>query len=211
MKSAWGPWLLIAGAALALVGGYLVWHGMPGKPLPAGDLPRVIEVRDGEALPPFSLQGTQGEFGNDKLLGRWTFMFFGYTQCPDICPSALSLMKELRVQLATNGAVAPAPTFQVVFVSVDPRRDTRELLAQYLAAFDPSFIGASGDDASLAELAAKLGVQYRRHDETDQRNYTVDHSTTIHLVDPTGRLAVVFPHPQDASQMAAAFRRIVAR
>ena len=211
MKSAWGPWLLIAGAALALVGGYLVWHGMPGKPLPAGDLPRVIEVRNGEALPPFSLQGTQGEFGNDKLLGRWTFMFFGYTQCPDICPSALSLMKALRVQLATNGAVAPAPTFQVVFVSVDPRRDTRELLAQYLAAFDPSFIGASGDDASLAELAAKLGVQYRRHDETDQRNYTVDHSTTIHLVDPTGRLAVVFPHPQDASQMAAAFRRIVAR
>ncbi len=211
MKSAWGPWLLIAGAALALVGGYLVWHGMPGKPLPAGDLPRVIEVRNGEALPPFSLQGTQGEFGNDKLLGRWTFMFFGYTQCPDICPSALSLMKELRVQLATNGAVAPAPTFQVVFVSVDPRRDTRELLAQYLAAFDPSFIGASGNDASLAPLAGKLGIQYRRHDETDQRNYTVDHSATIQLIDPKGRLAMVFPHFQDASQMAAAFRRIIAR
>ncbi len=211
MKSAWGPWLLIAGAALALVGGYLVWHGMPGKPLPAGDLPHVIEVRNGEALPPFSLQGTQGEFGNDKLLGRWTFMFFGYTQCPDICPSALSLMKELRVQLATNGAVAPAPTFQVVFVSVDPRRDIRELLAQYLAAFDPSFIGASGNDASLAPLAGKLGIQYRRHDETDQRNYTVDHSATIQLIDPKGRLAMVFPHLQDASQMAAAFRRIIAR
>lgn len=211
MKFAKGTWLVVVGAVLVLGGAYLAWRSFPSKPLPAGDMPRMLEVRDGEALPPFRLQGTQGEFGSKSLLGRWTFMFFGYTQCPDICPSALSLMKALRVQLATNGAVAPAPTFQVVFVSVDPRRDTRELLAQYLAAFDPSFIGASGDDASLAELAAKLGVQYRRHDETDQRNYTVDHSTTIHLVDPTGRLAVVFPHPQDASQMAAAFRRIVAR
>lgn len=211
LNPAKAPWLLVAGAVLAVVGGYLVWHGIPGKPLPAGDVPRMLEVRDGEALPPFRLQGTRGEFGNESLLGRWTFMFFGYTQCPDICPTALSLMKELRVQLTTKGAVAPAPTFQVVFVSVDPRRDTRELLTQYLIAFDPSFIGASGDDVSLAPLAGKLGIQYRRHDESDQRNYTVDHSATIQLIDPKGRLAAVFPHPQDATQMAAAFRRTVAR
>ena len=203
--------MLVVGAVLVAGGSYLVWRSFPGSPLPAGEIPRVLEVREDAVLPSFRLQGTHGEFTNDKLLGRWTFMFFGYTHCPDICPTALSLMTELRRNLEKIVAVPPAPTFQVVFVSVDPRRDTRELLSQYLAAFDPLFIGASGDDAALAPLAAKLGIQYQRHDETDQKNYTVDHSAGIHLVDPQGRLAAVFPPPQEAPRMAAEFRRIVAR
>jgi protein SCO1/2 len=206
-----GIWALVAGAILAAGGGYLVWLSFPGKPLPAGEIPRVLEEREDVLLPAFRLQGTHGEFANDKLSGRWTFMFFGYTQCPDICPTALALMKDLKRQLEPNVAVSPAPTFQVVFVSVDPRRDTRELLAQYMAAFDPSFIGASGADAELAPLTATLGIRYQRHDETDRKNYTVDHSAAIHLIDPRGRLAAVFPPPQEASRMAIDFRRIVAR
>ena len=204
-------WLLAVGALLVAGGGYLAWRNFPGKPLPAGEIQRVIEVRDQEALPAFLLQGTRGEFSNQQLLGRWTFMFFGYTQCPDICPTALSLMKEIGRQLDANAAGSPTPGFQVVFVSVDPRRDTRELLSQYLAAFDPRFIGASGEDAALAPLAAKLGIRYRRNDETDRKNYTVDHSAAIHLIDPRGRVAAVFPPPQEAPRMAADFRRLAAR
>lgn len=204
-------WLLVVGAALVAGGGYLVWRSFPAKPLPAGEIPRVLEVRDDPQLPAFRLQGTHGEFANDKLLRHWTFMFFGYTQCPDICPTALSLMKELKRQLESKAAVPAAPPFQVVFVSVDPRRDTRELLAQYMAAFDPTFIGVTGDDSVLAPLVAKLGVQYQRHDETDRKNYTVDHSAAIHLIDPKGRLAAVFPPPQEASRMAVDFQRIVTR
>jgi protein SCO1/2 len=210
-SSAKGLWLLGVGAVLVAGGGYLVWRSFPGSPLPAGEIPRVLEVREDAVLPSFRLQGTGGEFTNDKLLGRWTFMFFGYTQCPDICPTALSLMKDLKRQVELNVGAMPAPTFQVVFVSVDPRRDTRELLSQYLAAFDPLFIGASGDDAALAPLVAKLGIQYQRHDETDRKNYTVDHSAGIHLIDPRGHLAAVFPPPQEALRMAAEFRRIAAR
>jgi protein SCO1/2 len=210
-SSANGLWLLVVGAVLVAGGSYLVWRSFPGSPLPPGEIPRVLEVREDALLPSFRLQGTGGEFTNDKLLGRWTFMFFGYTQCPDICPTALALMKDLKRQLEPNVAVSPAPTFQVVFVSVDPRRDTLELLAQYMAAFDPSFIGASGDDAALTPLTAKLGIQYQRHDETDRKNYTVDHSAGIHLIDPQGRLAAVFPPPQEALRMAAEFRRIAAR
>ncbi len=210
-SSAKGLWLLGVGAVLVAGGGYLVWRSFPGSPLPAGEIPRVLEVREDAMLPSFRLQGTGGEFTNDKLLGRWTFMFFGYTQCPDICPTALSLMKDLKRQVELNVGAMPAPTFQVVFVSVDSRRDTRELLSQYLAAFDPLFIGASGDDAALAPLVAKLGIQYQRHDETDRKNYTVDHSAGIHLIDPRGHLAAVFPPPQEALRMAAEFRRIAAR
>ncbi len=202
---------MVSGALLVVGGGYLVWLSFPGKPLPAGEVPRVLEVRDDAPLPAFHLQGTHGELANDKLLGRWTFMFFGYTQCPDICPTALALMKDLKRQLEPNVAVSSAPTFQVVFVSVDPRRDTRELLTQYMAAFDPSFIGASGDDTELAPLVAKLGIRYQRHDETDRKNYTVDHSAAIHLIDPRGRLAAVFPPPHESSRMAVDFRRITAR
>jgi protein SCO1/2 len=208
MKSGSGRWLLLAGLALALVGSYLTWRSLKDGPLPAGELSGVTEIRDDVALPDFSLRGPAGGFSNANLRGRWSFIFFGYTQCPDVCPTALTLMKEAKAMLAVGGSEEPTPTFQVVFVSVDPRRDTRELLAEYMAAFDSSFIGVSGDDIALAPLTGKLGVFYQRNDDTDKQRYTVDHSAAIFLIDPRGRLAAVFSSPQKASALAANYRRI---
>jgi protein SCO1/2 len=208
MKSGSGRWLLLAGLSLVLAGSYLTWHSLKDGPLPAGKLPSVTEIRDDVALPAFVLRGPSGEFSNANLVGRWSFMFFGYTQCPDICPTALTLMKDIKAALAIRGAGTPAPAFQVVFVSVDPRRDTRELLGEYMAAFDPSFIGVSGDDAALAPLTGKLGVFYQRNDGTDRQRYTVDHSAAIYLIDPRGRLMAVFSSPQEVSVLAANYRRI---
>ena len=211
MKSGLGQWFLVVGLSLVLAGSYLTWRSLRSGPVPAGEVPSVTEFRDDAPLPAFALQGPRGKFGNADLVGRWSFVFFGYTQCPDICPTALSLMKDVKASLAASVAVAPAPTFQVVFVSVDPRRDTPQLLAEYMAAFDPSFIGISGEDAALLPLAKSLGVYYRRNDLTDARNYTVDHSAAIYLIDPRGRLAAVFSPPQEAAKMAANFRRIAGR
>lgn len=208
MKSGWGQWLLVVGLSLMLAGGWLTWRSLRGGPLPAGEIPGVTEIRDDAPLPAFILRGPKGEFASANLLGRWSFMFFGYTQCPDICPTALTLMKDVKAALATQPAVSPAPSFQVVFVSVDPRRDTRELLGEYMAAFDPSFIGVSGDDAALAPLTTKLGVYYQRNDGADTRHYTVDHSAAIYLIDPQGHLAAVFSPPQTALGIAADFRRM---
>jgi protein SCO1/2 len=174
-------------------------------------VPSVTEIRDEAPLPAFALQGPRGKFGNANLAGHWSFVFFGYTQCPDICPTALALMKELKARLAASAAVPPASTFQVVFVSVDPRRDTAQLLGEYMAAFDPSFIGVSGTDAELSPLARTLGVFYQRNDGKDAQHYTVDHSAAIYLIDPQGRLAAVFSPPQEASKLAANFRRIAGR
>jgi protein SCO1/2 len=208
MKSLWGQRLLLLGLALALIGSTLTWRSLRSGPLPAGDLPSVTEIHDNKPLPAFALSGSRGEFNNASLVGQWSFMFFGYTQCPDICPTALSLMKELKVRLA---AVPPPPTFQVVFVSVDPSRDTRELLDQYMAAFDPGFIGVRGDDAALLPLLKGLGVFYQRNDATDKKHYTVDHSAAIYLLDPKGHLAAVFSPPHEAVKMAADYRRLSRR
>lgn len=211
MKGGAGIWLLVGGAALTLGGGYLAWSSFSAGPMPAGEVPTMSVVRDRQPLPAFSLQGPRGLLTDADLRGGWSFLFFGYTQCPDICPTALALMKEVGAALVGDKAVPPAPTFRVVFVSVDPRRDSPELLGQYLAAFDPAFIGVSGGDAALAPLVAALGVYYRRNDATDGKNYTVDHSAAIHLIDPQGRLAAVFSPPQDAARIVADFRRIAAR
>ena len=191
--------------ALLVLGSYLTWRSLRAGPLPAGEVTGVTEIRDDQPLPAFALSGPHGKFGNPNLSGRWSFMFFGYTQCPDICPTALALMKDVKASL---GAVSPAPTFQVVFVSVDPRRDTPDLLGAYMAAFDPSFIGVSGDDAALAPLIKTLGVYYRRNDTSDTRRYTVDHTAAIFLVDPRGHLSAVFSPPQTAPRLVADFQRI---
>ncbi len=211
MKAAWIPRLLLLGLALMLIGAYVTWRNLKAGPLPAGELPSVTEVRDDKPLPNFSLKGPGGAFGNANLTGRWSFVFFGYTQCPDICPTALGLMKELKARLSDPVAVSPAPTFQVVFVSVDPRRDTPELLGQYMGAFDSAFIGVTGDDSALAPLVKDLGVFFQRNDAKDTKHYTVDHSAAIYLIDPKGRLAAVFSPPQDAAKMAENFKRISAR
>jgi len=201
----WLRWLLFGGLLLTLLGAALIVQTARIGPSPAGQLSGVTEIRDDKPLPDFVLRGPRGEFRNAHLLGRWSFMFFGYTQCPDVCPTALTLMKDVRAML---GAVSPAPTFQVIFVSVDPRRDTPQLLGEYMAAFDPSFIGVSGDDAALSPLTRNLGVYFQRNDGTDLARYTVDHSAAIYLVDPRGRLAAVFSPPQEAATLAAHYRRI---
>ena len=210
MKSEAGIWLLVAGTVLTLGGAYLAWSSFAAGPLPAGEVPTASVFRERQPLPAFELRGPQGVLTDADLRGGWTFLFFGYTQCPDVCPTALALMKEVGVALKVDKAVPPAPTFKVVFVSVDPRRDSAELLRQYNAAFDPAFIGVTGDDGALAPLVAALGIYYRRNDGTDTKNYTVDHSAAIHLIDPQGRLAAVFSPPQDAAKIVADFRRIVA-
>jgi protein SCO1/2 len=198
-------WLLVGGLLLALLGSTLILRAARNGPSPAGELTGVTEVRDDKPLPGFILRGPRGEFNNAHLLGHWSFMFFGYTQCPDVCPTALTLMRDVR---AMPGAAPPAPAFQAIFVSVDPRRDTDQLLGEYVAAFDPSFVGVSGDDAALSPLTKNLGVYYQRNDTADRQRYTVDHSAGIYLVDPLGRLAAVFSPPHEAAKVAANYRRI---
>jgi protein SCO1/2 len=197
---------VLVGILLTVIGAGLVWKTLRQGPEPAGELRSVTEFRDSDPLPPFKLSGPQGDFTNDRLMGQWSFVFFGYTQCPDVCPTALTLMLNIKKELAAMpGQRQPA----VVFVSVDPQRDTRTLLDQYMVAFDPTFVGLRGSDQELMPLLKTLGVFCQRHDETDKKNYTVDHSAGIYLIDPAGRLAAVFSSPHEAKRMAADLVRIM--
>ena len=164
-------------------------------------------LNDERSIPAFALKKPGGSFTNADLGGKWTFMFFGYTHCPDVCPVALSLLKDVRTRLVNSGNPPP----QVVFVSVDPLRDTLEVLGQYVPAYDPSFFGVTGSDGELDPLIKHLGVFYQRNRKGDSMNYSVDHSAGIYLIDPQGRLKAVFMPPVTADRMAEEFRAMTTK
>jgi protein SCO1 len=129
------------------------------------------------------------------LNGHWNLFFFGFTNCPDICPNTLGVLKQVRAQLAQAGA---ADAVKVHFVSVDPQRDQPETLGRYAAFYDPGFIAATGSDEELTRLTRSLGVMYTR-EPAKEGSYNVDHSASIVVVDPQARLVGLFRPPLDAA------------
>jgi len=204
-------WLAIAAAGflLVLLAAGLIWRALSverAAPLDPAQirLQSATLLDDERPLPVFELVREGGHFANRDLTGRWTLLFFGYTFCPDICPTALSLLKELKRRLSERAMVVP----QVLMVSVDPRDDP-QTLRRYTGTFDPDFIGATADDAALAPLVQHLGVYYLRHDKDGKADYAVDHSAAIYLIDPRGRLKAVFPAPQSLPAMLQDYLALV--
>ena len=115
--------------------------------------------------------------------GKAVVMFFGYTHCPDVCPTTLAELKVVKEQLGEDGK-----RLQVLFVTVDPERDTRQLLANYVPAFDPSFLGLYGDTAATARVAKEFKVFYQKAPGKTPGTYTVDHTAGSYVFDPQGRL-----------------------
>lgn len=119
--------------------------------------------------------------------GRAVLLFFGYTRCPDVCPTTLS-----EAALAMKALGEDAKRVQVLFVTLDPERDTRELLAQYVPAFHPDFLGLSGDSAATAKVARDFKVFYQKQPGGTPGGYTLDHSAGSFVFDPSGRLRLYF-------------------
>jgi protein SCO1 len=158
-------------------------------------------------LPDFSLIDAQGRsFGAANLLGNWSLMFFGYTNCPDFCPTTLTTLAAMNKQLrAAKAAVLP----QVIFVSVDAKRDTPAQLAKYVPYFDPEFIGlTAADQPAIEAFARQMGVGVIIQPAKDG-NYTVDHSAMIFVFDPSGKLAAILSGPFSVDALQSDFRRIV--
>jgi len=177
---------------------------------PEAPPPPELAVLYGEPrpLPEFSLVDQAGHgFDRGRLLGRWTFLYFGFVNCPDICPTTLATLAEAGKALSDLPA-RDRP--DVAFVSVDPGRDTPQVLARYVAHFDPSFAGVTGDAGSLDVLARALGVAVIIGPPAADGSYAVDHSAAIFLVDPEARATALFGMPQTAATIARDYRRIVA-
>jgi protein SCO1/2 len=129
--------------------------------------------------------------------GKAVVIFFGFTQCPDVCPTALSTLAEAMRRLGPDAA-----RVQVLFVTIDPERDTADLLSRYVPAFDPSFLGLRGDAAATARVAKEFKVVYQKVPGQTPDTYTMDHSAGLYLFDPQGRLRVFESHGQGAEAIA---------
>ncbi len=202
-----GPALLAVLGALVL-GATLVARYQPG-PAPgwANAPPELRAILWPEPLPigRFELTDQHGKpFGPAELQGRWTFLFFGYLQCPDVCPTAMHILRDYRRQLRESQPNLP---HQVVFVSVDPAHDRPEQMGEYLGFFDAEFIGLSGSAEALAALAGPLAVKYYEVVD-DHGRRSIDHTSSIMIVDPQGRVLGAFPPPQRPEQMLTRFAEL---
>lgn len=196
----------IAFIGIALIAGIsaaLIWRNAAAP----AELATGTYIRPSRALPDFSLIDTQGQaFGLARVRGQWSMMFFGYTNCPDFCPTTLTTLAALEKRLRAEAApVRP----RVIFMSVDAKRDTPEQLAKYVPYFDPEFIGlTAASQSDVQAVAAKLGVSVTITPNADG-TYSVDHSGAIFVLNPQGRLAAVLTGPFSVDALESDFRRIV--
>lgn len=137
--------------------------------------------------------------------GKAVVLFFGYTQCPDVCPTTLATLRETMKLLGDD-----ARRVQVLFVTVDPARDTPALLAQYVPAFDPSFLGLYADEKGIAALAKDFKVFYAKQPGSTPGNYSIDHSTGSYAFDPQGRLRLLVRHGESPKNIAGDLKLLLA-
>ena len=187
--------LLIAACASALLAGC----GPDGPKFKASDITGSSFGRD------FALTDHTGKARTlADFRGKAVVMFFGYTQCPDVCPTTLGTLAEALKALGPD-----AERVQVLFVTVDPERDTQALLAQYVPAFDPRFVGLYGDAAATERVAKEFKVIYQKQPGASPGSYTVDHSAGVFVFDPQGRLRLYMSHGQGPDVYAHDLRELL--
>ena len=194
-------WLILIAALAAGLG---LWLGMrafapAGAALPT--LQSMVPFPHPRALPDFELARSDGaRLTRADWTGRWTIAFFGYTNCPDVCPTTLATFAQAWKKLdpAARGKL------RFDFISVDPARDTPAQLARYVGYFDKDFVAATGSDEQLMPLTRALGLVYSREAPTDGNgSYAVDHSASAVVIDPDGREVGLLRPPFDAAKIAA--------
>jgi len=200
--------LIVAIVLAGILAGIAAAHFFRPSASAAPPLERAVLFQDPRPLPRAELSGPGGAgFGTASLAGRWTFLFFGFVNCPDICPTTLATLAAVERSLADlPGPERPA----VAFVSVDPARDTPEVLARYVAHFDAGFEGVTGSAAAINAWTRSLGVAVVIGPPAPDGSYSVDHSAAIFLVDPEARAAALFGSPHEAGAIARDYRRIIA-
>jgi protein SCO1/2 len=189
--------LLAAAAVAAAIGGFLLALQLDrGSPTLASGtwLPQAKPLADFHLL-----DETGRPFTRADLAGTPSLVFFGFTHCPDVCPTTLLKLAQVRKRAAVAG-------LRVLFVSVDPQRDTPAVLGMYVHAFDPQFHGLTGDAAAIAQVAANFGVVASRVD-LPGGDYTMDHSAVVFLVNDGARIAAIFTPPFEVAAIAADLAR----
>lgn len=191
----------------AIFGIAAYWQPAPDEtPLPGthaahkgADIPLAAPPVGGD----FSLDGPQGPVALADLRGKLVLLQFGYTYCPDICPTALSLLAQALDGLTPDELAK----VQALFISVDPERDTVARLAEYTTFFHPKIIGLTGPTARLAEIAKRYGAVFTRQENVSAGSYVIDHTALTYLIDPQNRLVASLPHAMPSEQLTAEIRK----
>ena len=196
-------WWVIAGVVfivLAALRGLLQVSPAPQYGIPVNST--------GSAAAPaadFTLDSTLGRpVSLSEFQGRPVLLYFGYTTCPDVCPTTLG---DLRAAVQALGS--DADKVQVLFVSVDPERDTVDRLQTYLGAFDPAFVGLTGPVAEIEKIASRFGVYFQKSSVPSAAGYLMDHTSAVLLLDAGGALRLMFPYGTTGEQIAADARLFI--
>lgn len=192
-------WILVGlGALCAALGGFLLAGEIDSShPLLASG----TWLPDARPIEPFHLMDSQGRpFTRASLRGHPTLVYFGFTHCPDECPDTLAALARVKKQVQM-------PDLQILFVTVDPQRDTPAVLAAYLRHFDPGFLGLTGDPTEIGRVAASLGIGITRVN-LPGGGYDFDHTMAILLFDSSAREVGVFTAPFDVRKLAQSLRGV---
>jgi len=189
--------LAVAAATAAGIAGYAVIGQLIGRD---GAAPGMGEALVGG---PFELIDGDGRTRTDQeFRGRHMLIYFGFTYCPDVCPTELQNMTNALDQLGDAAAA-----IQPIFISIDPERDTPEVVGAYVDHFHPSMIGLTGSPEAVAAAAKAYRVYYRRADDPNASDYLMDHSSIVYLMRPDGKFLTHFSYGTTAEEMAATIRR----
>lgn len=176
---------------------------LPAPALAAAPRLSGIDITGSSLGPDISLSYTNGKPASIKdFQGKLVLLFFGFTQCPDVCPTALSRAVEIKRLLGADGQ-----RLQVLFATVDPERDTAPLLDAYMKAFDPGFIAVRGDKAQTARMAKDFKIYYSK--VPSGSSYTMDHTAITYVFDEKGAIRLALRHEQTAEQCAADLRTLL--
>ncbi len=188
----------------------LLWNKYASRQLTEADLPPELAMNylpDGKPVRGLQMTDHNNQpFTEARFQQHWSFLFFGFTNCPDVCPTTMLVMKQVWQKLPPVAPTEPKP--QLIFVSVDPDRDSVAKLKDYVAFYHPEFIAVRGEHDKLDVLVKQLGALYGYEDGPDKNNYTVNHSAQLVLVDPQGNLRAVFSPPFVADELIKTFTHI---
>ncbi|PKN94045.1 MAG: SCO family protein [Chloroflexi bacterium HGW-Chloroflexi-6] len=154
----------------------------------------------------FSLQSGGGPVTLSGFQGRYVILYFGYTSCPDVCPTTLATLREALSRLGDK-----ADGFQVIFVSVDWGRDTPQYASVYASRFDPTFLGLAGSEAEIDEVTRQFGIFYKINPPDDGGFYTIDHTASTLVLDRAGNLVLTWPYGLQADQIEDDMRALLRR
>lgn len=195
--------LLLLALAVGVLASYLVFGTRP----PVRPRTDALMLHAPKPLPDFSLTDTGGAaLTRAQLMGHWSLLYFGYTHCPDACPTTLAALDRMSRML---GKVPAEKRPRVYFISVDPKRDDAQLLKNYALYFNPDFIGATGSVENLRALTTSLGVDFSYEKPDAKGNYGVTHSSAVILVDPLAEETALYTPPLDPRRMAADYVNII--